>query len=536
MGFYSKMKQTVDNVSVTENGMTGYKTTYHPLLDMNFKISSYRSLDEKEIVKDFLKILNSEDAKYALRFLFMVRDVREGLGERRLFRTCIKELIKHKFEHKETIVDLIITKFIPEYGRYDDLFVFEGTGYESVMFDFLKSTLSKDCDNMSTGHAISLLAKWMPSINTSCKETKRLASKCIKAFGTTPREYRKLLSALRSYLKVLEVKLSANEWDEVDYNTVPSKANLKYKEAFLRHDEERRRDYLAKLRLGDKTTRINSSVNYPHEIVASYRKSRNYDEALEQLWKNLKQMPGLEDTIVVRDGSGSMTSLIGGTKNIRPLDVSTALAIYCSERLNADFKDKFITFSFDAKLIDLSKEKSLSSKLTKCYMEDEYSNTNLANVFELIYNTAAEHKMKPEDLPKQILIVSDMEFDPSGYEGYWGHTGFNCDTNVIKAASRLFANAGYKLPKLVFWNVASRSNTIPCKENENGVVLVSGFSVNTLKMVLNGETDPYKTLEKELNSKRYSDIPLLSLTPLSSFEKKDKVSNNNKYTKPSWLK
>ena len=513
--FYGTMKKVQNNVSITENGMQGYKTTYHPLLDMNFKVTSYRNLTNKDICNDIDKILaEKDDAKYLLKFLFMVRDAREGLGERRLFRVALKHLLNTtNFDNKrEVITDLIRTQ-ISNYGRFDDLFIFVDTEYEGVLIQTIKSQLKSDYENMLANKSISLLAKWMPSENASSKETKTLATTIRKALGADSKTYRKTLSALRAYLKVTETYTSANEWGKIDYNQVPSKANLKYKDAFLRHDEERRRDFLAALRVGvdkdGKEVKINSSVNFPHEIVSKYVNTNgwyynlaNYDEALEQLWKNLKQKDGLNNTIVVRDGSGSMTSRVG-SGNTTALDVSTALAIYCSERLNGTFKNKFITFSSQAQLVDLSRCQSLQSKLKTCLSHGDCSNTDIENVFNLILKTAVEGNIRPEDMPAQILIISDMEFDS-------GYCGFNGDTNVFRNAQARYARAGYNLPKLVFWNVCSRTNTIPVKQNKNGVVLVSGFSVNTLNMVLNGKTDPFLALVDELSTEKYDSIPLLT--------------------------
>ena len=539
--FYGTMKKVQDNVSVTENGMTGYKTTYHPLLDMNFKISSYRHSTDEQIRQDIDKILaEQEDAKYLLKFLFMVRGVREGLGERRLFRVALKHtLFNATFDNKDEIIKDLIKNQIVEFGRYDDLFIFMGTAYQDFVVETLLNQLKQDYTNMEKGKPISLLAKWMPSENTSSAETRKLAKVFIKSFGASAKEYRQTLSKLRAYLKVIETYTSANEWGKIDYNQVPSKANLKYKDAFLKHDEERRRDYLAALRVGvdkeGKEVKINSSVNFPHEIVNKYGiwAVGPYDEALEQLWKNLKQKDGLKNTIVVRDGSGSMTDRIGGT-SVTALDVSTALAIYCSERLNDTFKDKFITFSAQAKLVDLSKCASLQAKLKVCRQESDCSNTNIQNVFNLILNTALEGNIKPEDMPEQVLIISDMEFDPARPSGAWGG-GFNAGSNVFEVCDKAYKNAGYKLPKIVFWNVNSRTNTIPMKQNENGVVLVSGFSVNTLNMVLNGETDPLLALTKELDVKTYENIPYLENVTIGA--KLAYAKKGTKQTKkPNFLK
>jgi len=528
MSFYNKMQQTMDNVSVTENGMVGYKTTYHPLVDMNFRISSYRNMSESKIAEDFVAILkDTNDSKYALRFLFMVRDAREGLGERRLFRVCINELIKHM--NDDNIVKSIIDEYIPEYGRYDDLLVFMDTKHEDYLIESLKKQLLDDFTGMQNGTPISLLAKWMPSINGN-RNARKLALKIAKKFGSSEKEYRQLMSSLRAYLDIVEVKTSDNKWGDINYNTVPSRANLKYKNAFLKHDEERRREYLAKLVVGDKSVKINSSVNFPHDIVSKYmgngwsRRVQAYDETLEQLWKNLPQMEGMNNTIVVRDGSGSMYQTIQSGSNVQAIDVASALTVYCAERLQGDFKNKFITFSSRPQMVDLTELSSLHSKLDYLADYDDCSNTNLESVFDLILKTAKDHNMKQEEIPSQIMIVSDMEFD--------GATTNRDTGNVIEAAAEKFASAGYELPKLVFWNVCSRTTTIPCKYNKNGVLLVSGFSVNVVKMVINGETDPYEALIKELNSDRYNKIPEIKIV----YNNVKKNTSRAKLTnKPSWL-
>lgn len=538
MDFYVTMQKVQNNVSVTENGMEGYKTTFHPLLDMNFKVTSYRKLTDRDICNDIDQIISqAEDAQYLLKFLFMVRDVRDGLGERRLFRVALKHLVNTaNFDNKTEIISDLIKTQISNFGRFDDLFIFVGTPYENILIKTIKNQLKSDYENMQANKGISLLAKWMPSENASSKETKKLATAIRKALNADSKTYRKTLSALRAYLKVIETYTSANEWDKIDYNQVPSKANLKYKDAFLKHDEERRRDFLAALRVGvdkdGKAVKINSSVNFPHEIVAKYTNVNGwsyrlgaYDEALEQLWKNLKQKAGLNNTIVVRDGSGSMTSKIGDG-NTTALDVSTALALYCAERLNGKFKDKFITFSSQAKLIDLSDKTSLQSKLMKTLREDDCSNTNIENVFNLILKTAVEGNISPEEMPEQVLIISDMEFD-----GAYGST-----SNVFKKAATKYANAGYKLPKLIFWNVCSRTNTIPVTQNENGVVLVSGFSVNTLNMVLNGQTDPFLSLVEELTTEKYNSIPLLANVVKANVKVNTTKRTANSNKTPDFLK
>ena len=240
---FAEVKKILDNAkSITENGAVGYQTTGKALLDMNYKVSSYRNRSESEILGDFIKAL-AEDPVLALKWAFYVGDIREGLGERRLFRILIKYILQSR-------KDLI--KYVSEFNRFDSLFVLFDTDAESDMIDFVKNQLSADMKACASGQSVSLLAKWMPSINTSSEQTKALARRFIAALGVNDKQYRKMLSKLRSKIDVTEIKMCSGDWDKIDYQKVPSKANLNYKDAFLRHDEARRREFLSKLENGER--------------------------------------------------------------------------------------------------------------------------------------------------------------------------------------------------------------------------------------------------------------------------------------------
>lgn len=439
MSFMSSMENTLNgkgfNKSYTENGALGFKTAGRFLLDLNFKVSSLRKADAHSILTDYEKAF-AEDKLHALKWLFYLRDAREGLGERRSFRVIIAHLANVEPEIARALIGLIA-----EYGRYDDLFSLVDTECENDALEVIKNQLESDIANMNAKKAVSLLAKWLPSSNTSSKKTRELAGKVRNYLGYTEKSYRKTLSKLRKYIDVVERKMSSGEWESINYEAVPSKANIIYKNAFLKNDEARRREYLASLERGE--AKINSSTNFPHDIVHSYVKggwrfSGSEDKALEALWKALPDtVKENGNTLVVRDGSGSMTVSVDPNSRMSALEVSTALAIYFSERSSGDFKDKFITFSSEPRMIDLK-------------------NCNTLAAFETI--------------------------------------------------GRKFKDAGYQLPRLVFWNVNSRTGTIPVKENSLGVALVSGFSVNVCKMVLSGELDPYKALIEQLDVERYKPV------------------------------
>lgn len=510
--FMTAMKNEMDNrISITENGAIGYATTGKKLLDLNFAVASLRKASEQEIVNKFIDAYY-ENPMLAFKWLFYLVDCREGLGERRSFRVIMNYLAK-----QHTDIALVVMKLIPEYSRWDNLIMLIECDNAEVVNEALliiKTQLALDKMHMREGKPISLLAKWMPSENASSKDTKNKATIIRKSLEWDSRRYRKTLSALRKYLDVVECKMSAKKWENIDYSTVPSKANIKYSNAFMRNDEERRKTYLESLKKGE--TKINASVLFPHDVVHKYSNMgwscnvKAYDEALEQMWKSLKDIGNIENTIVVADGSWSMTVQVDNNSSVSALEVANALAIYCGERCSGEFKDKYITFSESPQLVDFTNAKSLHDKLEIAYKHDECANTNIEAVFDLILNTAINNRMTQDEIPQSVLILSDMEFDSCARSHYGG-----VNATLFDTISNKYAQYGYKLPRLVFWNLASRTGTIPVKQNDMGVALVSGFSANIIKLVLNGELDPYKALVKELNSDRYKAVEEAILTVAS---------------------
>lgn len=495
--FIPNLKTTLENqYHLTENGAIGYRTTGKNLLDLNFAVASLRNATENEILQKFIKAYY-EDPKLAIKWLFFARDVRQGLGERRLFRTVFTYLV----ENQKGLPLAELMMLIPEYGRFDDLWILLETSQRDALIAQIESQLNTDMKSMMEQKPISLLAKWLPSINTSSEETKTQARMIAKSLKMTEKEYRKTLSSLRAYLDVVERKMSAKEFDQINYETVPSRANLIYSNAFYRQDEARRTSYLAKLQNGE--AKINAKALFPHEIVNAYtaggqwRLYNEADQTLELLWDNLGEIGlNLGNSIVVADTSLSMTVPVdGGTTTA--LSVCFALAIYFAERSSGMFKDHFITFSANPQLVDLSQGQTLRDKLQILFAHNEAANTDIAKVFRLILQTAIDHHMKQKDLPKNIVIISDMEFD--GCVENANDTLFN-----ILAAE--FKQEGYVLPRLIFWNVNSRTGTIPVKENQLGVALVSGFSVQVLQTLLSGKLDPYECLLELLNDKRYDAV------------------------------
>lgn len=499
MNFLEGLKHS-SNISYTENNAKGYSTTFNPIVDMSFRLPHYRN-DKNSALVDFNDALNF-DITYAYKFLFYIRDVGSGAGERSLFRSIIA---KEANSHPKRIKELL--HLIPEYGRWDDLWVLLDTPLKNDVVGLVSHQIQVDRYNARDGKPISLLGKWLPSEQASSKITKRYSDILREGLKMSNKQYRKLLSGMRKYIDVVERKMSDNKWGEVDYEKVPSKASINYNGAFLRHDESRRREFLEDVVRGEK--KINSSTLYPYEIIKQLPNpnlSLGSPDRLAILaqWKNLPNvLEGGESTIVVMDSSGSMFSSVGNTS---AYNIALSLAAYCAEKLPDNYKDKVITFSQTPRYIELNGD--IVDKIYKLQSYSEVANTDIEKVFDLILDTAVKHALLQEELPKNVLIISDMEFDvarTANYSYYRSNASQEVSEETLFDTIReKYRKYSYELPHLIFWNVASRTNTIP--EIKENVTLVSGFSQNMLKVALGGEYNPWDNLKKVLDSDRYKSI------------------------------
>lgn len=498
MEFMNEMKKTQDIGTLvhTENGALGHKTTGKYLLDLNFSVSSLRNMKEADVARKFIAAFE-EDPVLAMRWLFFARDVRGGMGERRLFRVCMKALAIRNSALAESLVPLV-----PIYGRWDDLWDLMSMtdGVRNAVVRVVRYQLAQDILAANRNESISLLAKWMPSVNTSSDKTRGTARILAKSLDLTERQYRKILSKLRSKLNVTETMMSAKQWEDIDYEAVPSQANLLYKDAFLRHDAKRRNEYLESLKKGEK--KINAATLFPHDVVHKYGWGPALDKTVEQLWNNLPDyVQGNGSTMVVADGSGSMCCSISDTR-VTAWEVAHSLAIYFAQHSKGPYRNRYITFSSCPKFVSLN-GRTLFDNIRIARNHSEIANTNIEAVFDLILDTAIRTNCKQEDIPQNILILSDMEFDTATC----GRRSFASPSKTLFDTIRnKWENAGYKIPRLVFWNICSRTGAIPMKENDLGVALVSGFSPSVCKMVLTNELDPYKALLETIMNPRYDAI------------------------------
>lgn len=457
----------------TENGGRALSTTGDKLLNLFAVLGALRTRPTDVI--DKFDAAFRENADLATKMAFYGRDVRGGLGERAVGRLMLRELAL-------LYPEIVVANFknIVKFGRYDDLFVFFDTSVETDMIEFIKMQLVSDYKCMKSNQHVSLLAKWMPSINASSEHTKALAHRFVKALNTTPRDYRKTLSALRKYIDVTEVKMSANKWTDIDYKAVPSNAMSNYGSAFARHDYEGFNRYMDAVKSGD--VKINAATLYPYNVIETMYGNRDVAEAQ---WKALPNyVEGDNNFLIMADVSGSMMG--------RPMATSVGLAIYFAERNHGAFANKFMTFTDIPRIVDVTGN-DLFDKY--CSVTDHVGyNTNLEAAFDAILSTAVRTKCPQEDLPKALVIISDLEID------YWNGGALT----FTEEMRNRFADAGYEMPKLVYWNVDSRKDTFLASKNDPNTILVSGQSASTFKNLIKGiDLSAYEIMVQTLDDPHY---------------------------------
>lgn len=490
--------------SKTTNGATQYTTSGNTLVDLNFSIPSIRkcflSNNKQRVFNKFGRALY-EDTRHTLMWLMYLRDINNGAGERLSYREFLQYIAQH---YPQLTIDFIMTTKPQNYGRWDDLLSLINVDKDNVVHNFIigliKTQLNIDLANAEKGRPVSLLGKWMPSANTSSRETRLQARKWREALGVSSKYYRKSLSKLRKAISIVETKLTEKRYSDINYEAVPSKAGLRYKNAFVNHDADRYTQYIEEVKAG--TKKINANSMFLYEIVHQYTYKHLpfidvVDDTLEEMWKAQTKLEGFSNTLVVRDGSFSMTSPACNSK-ATCLDVADAFTLYCSQFNKGMYKDKFITFSEKPRVIDLSMCKNLREKLNVLGENGDCTNTNLEAVFMLILETAVKNHAKQEDLPKQILIISDMQFDFAVGNGWNIDAKF--DMTLLEDLANRFKQEGYTMPKLIFWNV-SEYDGVPMRENELGLILLSGFSKSMFNMALSSEVDPLKALYEELEAR-----------------------------------
>ncbi|MBQ6972308.1 MAG: DUF2828 family protein [Synergistaceae bacterium] len=471
------------NYTLTENRALTHKSTLSHCLDLFATIGAMRNSPYIGVDLRFGRAF-AEDPDMATRIAFYARDIRGGLGERNVFRLILGWLAENS---PATVAKNIA--LVPEYGRWDDLVGLVGTKCESMAEALIMEQLKKDKESDTP----SLLAKWLPSVNASSKITRARACRLAGRLRMSLKDYRQTLSALRAKLHIIENNLRTGDYT-FDYSKQPSRAMLKYRQAFIRNDYERYSSYLQDVAEG--RAEIHTGTLAPYDIIMPIftrgMMTESERNALNTTWNAQEDFTNGENALVVVDGSGSMY----GGNVISPIAVALSLGIYFAERNKGEFHGHFITFSRTPQLVEI-KGADIFEKVNYCAGYNEAANTNIQAVFELILNTAVKHKVPQSELPSTLYIVSDMEFD---------YCTVNSGMTNFEYAKKIFADNGYTLPSVVFWNVDSRNEQQPVTMNEQGVALVSGTSPRIFSMLKAGDFSPMSFMLDVMNSPRYKDI------------------------------
>lgn len=505
--FLNAMKNAT-NFTYTENGALTHKSTGTDLYDMFALGGAMRTRSDEDVILMFQKAYK-ENPVYAMKCLFYLRDVRGGQGERRFFRTVMKYMAKHNVD---AVRDMI--QHIPEYGRWDDLYVFVGTPLEKDAFEFIKGQLALDVQCKTP----SLLGKWLKSENTSSAESRKLAHITKTHMGMTSRQYRKTLSILRARINIVERLMSENRWDEIEFDKIPSRAGLIYKNAFARHDIEREKNGARTYEdfAKDTTTKVNAKALYPYEVVdkALNRMRHSWGSntvalddtdrlMINKYWDNLadyfngKTFNGM----AIVDTSGSMC----GSEASAPINVAISLGIYCAEKAKGPFQNHFISFESNPHFIEVEGV-DFCDKVYRVSRAPWGDSTNVEGAFDMMLDVAIANHCTQDEIPQNLIVISDMEFNycvsSNAYRSSWG--GGGVDNTLFEKMRAKWAAHGYAMPHLVFWNVQARQNNIPMRDEAN-VSYVSGMSPVIYEMLLSGKTAQDLMYEK-LDSERYAPI------------------------------
>ena len=473
---------SMSNAEQTANGGATNASSLSNCVDLFFQAGSMRGNEEEDILVAWTKAF-LEDPQTALKILFWSRDVRQGAGERRVFRTVLSHLATR---NSDLLTQNLIAQ-IPEFGRWDDLLVFFGTDVELHAANVIKSALQNND---------ALCAKWMPREKGS---KSHIARALRNHLSMSPKSYRKMLSRLTA---VVETQMCDRNWDEINYAHVPSQAMRIYKNAFKRQSPESWNEYMEKLTSGE--TKVNAGAIHPHEILGDYirtssaggyssrysTKIQEIPQIVEEQWNALPNWmsanPG--NILPIVDTSGSMAGV--------PIQVAVSLGIYIAEKTQGVFKNHFITFSEHPKLQKLSGD-TLHQKLTSVCNSEWGMSTNIEGTFDAILHHAVSSGATAKDMPKTILILSDMEFDDCA----------NLNETAMQSIRRQYNESGFDLPNIVFWNLNARLGNVPVRFDEQGTALVSGFSPAIMKSILSADNFSAESImQMTIGSERYSNV------------------------------
>ncbi len=473
MSFLTELQRGTNQSVLTENYAVTNASSLDAVLDFFGLAGAMR--DNVHDAKKLFRRAFAADEQLAIRTLFYLRDIRGGQGERNLFRELFRDLYT-----MDAALAIKLLPLIPEYGRWDD---FLALADPTTLRNVLELQLGNDLANKLNGKPVSLLAKWLPSENASSAVSRESARAIAKLLDMSNRDYRKLVVSLRTYINLLEQKMSAGEWSGIEYDKLPSQAGRKYSRAFGRHDATRYGEFLGAVMSGEK--KMNAGTVFTYEVFDALRAGNTANA--DALWASLPDYTNGTNALVIADVSGSMMG--------RPMDVSVSLALYFAEHNTGPFHNYFMTFSRRPQLVEVS-GRTLSQRLDNIERSQWDMNTDVEAAFRAILSAAKRAGAGVEDIPKVLYIVSDMEFD---------QCVANSESTNFDNARRMFDEAGFTLPHVVFWNVNARHIQTAATKYDSNVTLISGLSQSAFKFAVEGK-NPVELMLEVLNSDRYSQL------------------------------
>nr|GMD62859.1 uncharacterized protein LOC109185905 isoform X2 [Ipomoea batatas] len=336
---------------------------------------------------------------------------------------------------------------------------------------------------------ISLAAKWCPTIDSSYDKTTLICESIARklfpkdkyteyeglkeahyVYKVRDRLRKQVLVPLHKALELPEVYMSAKQWNVLAYKRVASVAMKNYTKKFAKHDNDRFREYLRKVKTGE--AKIAAGALLPHEIIRSLQRADPEEaevaEVAELQWKrivdDLAKKGKLSNCIAICDVSGSMFGI--------PMELHKV------------------------------KGETLLKKIAFVGSMECGMNTNFQKAFDRILEIAVEGNLSQEQMIRRVFVFSDMEFDQVS-ENSW-----ETDYEVIQ---RKFREKGFtNVPEVVFWNLRASQST-PVVANQSGVALVSGFSKNLLTMFLEngGIVNPEEVMELAISGEEYKKLAVL---------------------------
>ena len=484
--------------TTTQNGDASWGSTGSARVDLFFKLT--RDVTANGQFVAWLDRAWEESPLDTLRLVFQARDCRGGKGDRAPFLAALAHVANTHPAWFEANAALV-----PEYGRWLDLVELlprlTHPEHPALVARLMAAQLRDDAAAMARGERVSLLAKWLPSEGAKWDLATRVTDLlCAELYrrdrsDDVMRRYRtEYLSPLRAHANVIERKMCAGEWDDIDFERVPSVACKRLRKAFAARAPDAFEAWIQRVRAGK--AKVNASQLMPHDIVKEFLFAHPPGAAvLEEQWKAMvedaRRLGALDATLAVCDVSGSMYG--------EPMQVSVGLGLLIAAAALPPFRDVLITFSAEPTFHALREGADLAERVTSMRHMPWGMNTDLDRVLDLVLERARRAELAPSAMPRRLVILSDMQFDAAS-------PGFGL--TFMDRARRKYEAHGYQVPQVVFWNLRSNSTLdFPVRAHESGVVAVSGYSPSMLSNLMGGaDLTPYSVMRRAIDAPRYAAV------------------------------